>query len=592
MTALRFTKITIRNFKSYVGEHTFKLDRKPGLYFISGKNLCEPALAANGAGKSGLWDALLWCLFEVTADDNRPAGSILPWASGASPCVQVEFNGQVIRRTRKPNELVHIDSKGKECIITNGDVEAYLGLSEDMFRRAVIVDQFTKLFLDLKAEQQAELFNESVDVRQLLNGGETANKTSKELGAKLVKAELQIAQIEAVIAQLNNQVHEAGDKANAFELTQARDVKRLRSENTKVVGALAKHDEAKPGNLSIKKAPKTLFAKEEHALREADKRVAAADVDLTQLEDRLADYDESDCCPTCKQPWPVSRETKESLGLAIKSAQGMLDLCLKDVDFARVRLNKCKVVVEGHAAAKLAALEAWETQRRPLAAAAENAASELRSREKAANPYVQEEDRLRKQLGLKREALADLKKAHVGAAAEKDIADAWETGFKVIRLDVIDTVLDELGDAVNRHAAALGLEDWRIEFATERETQAGTTALGFTATLYPPDATEPVRWKSYSGGERQRWQLAMTFGLSEVLLARAGVEPNIEVFDEPTRGLSEEGVDHLLETLAERARDLGRVIFITDHHAMTSGAFAGHFLVTKDANGSRIERVF
>lgn len=592
MTALRFTKITICNFKSYVGEHTFKLDRKPGLYFISGKNLCEPALAANGAGKSGLWDALLWCLFEVTADDNRPAGSILPWASGASPCVQVEFNGQAVRRTRKPNELVHIDSKGKEHIITNVDVEDYLGLREDMFRRAVVVDQFTKLFLDLKAEQQAELFNESVDVRQLLSGGETANKTSKELGAKLAKAELQTAQIEAVIAQLGEQVAAAADNANAFELTQARDVKRLRSESIMAAALLAKHGEAKPENLSIKKVPETSFMKEERALREADKRVAAADVDLTQLEDRLADYDESDCCPTCEQPWPVSRETKESLGLAIKSAQGMLDLCHKDVDFAQARLNKCKVAVEGHATAKLAALEAWETKRRPLAAAAENAASALRSREKAVNPHVQEEDRLRKQLGLKREALADLKKAHADAAVEKDIADAWETGFKVIRLDVIDTVLDELGDAVNRHAAALGLEDWRIEFATERETQAGTTALGFTATLYPPDATEPVRWKSYSGGERQRWQLAMTFGLSEVLLARAGVEPNIEVFDEPTRGLSEEGVDHLLETLAERARDLGRVIFITDHHAMTSGAFAGHFLVTKDTNGSRIERVF
>jgi len=88
--------------------------------------------------------------------------------------------------------------------------------------------------------------------------------------------------------------------------------------------------------------------------------------------------------------------------------------------------------------------------------------------------------------------------------------------------------------------------------------------------------------------ESQRWMLAVTFGLSEVLLARAGILPNIEMLDEPTQHLSQAGIDDLLDHLKQRAIDAQRAIYFIDHRALDRGAFDGVIQIEKDQAGSRL----
>src|SRR3974390_498024 len=82
----------------------------------------------------------------------------------------------------------------------------------------------------------------------------------------------------------------------------------------------------------------------------------------------------------------------------------------------------------------------------------------------------------------------------------------WATAFKEIRLELINNTLTELEMATTQHAEALGLQDWRIEFQTERETKSGNVQVGFKAKLFPPALEEPAKWENYSGGESQRWR--------------------------------------------------------------------------------------
>ena len=56
-----FKILQIENFLSYKNT---KIEFKPGLYLVDGKNLDEGG--SNGAGKSGIWEALAWSLFGVT----------------------------------------------------------------------------------------------------------------------------------------------------------------------------------------------------------------------------------------------------------------------------------------------------------------------------------------------------------------------------------------------------------------------------------------------------------------------------------------------------------------------------------------------
>jgi DNA repair exonuclease SbcCD ATPase subunit len=165
----------------------------------------------------------------------------------------------------------------------------------------------------------------------------------------------------------------------------------------------------------------------------------------------------------------------------------------------------------------------------------------------------------------------------------------WVGAFKEIRLSLIDEVLQELEIASSEHAARLGLVDWEIKFQTERENKSGDISYGFNVLLYPPAQKEPVRWESYSGGESQRWQLATTFGLAEVLLARAGITSSLEIYDEPSQHLSPEGVDGLIEVLGERSIDERKTIFYLDHASLDRGLFNGIFTVIKDKAGSIIQ---
>ena len=204
------------------------------------------------------------------------------------------------------------------------------------------------------------------------------------------------------------------------------------------------------------------------------------------------------------------------------------------------------------------------------------------------NPHAQRLDTLQEQLISSKDHLKALEERSEEAEVKKGIYEYWNTSFKEIRLTIIDDVLMELEMACTKHAEALGLSGWRMEFKTERETKSGNVSLSFTTLLYPPDQGEPIRFESYSGGESQRLQLAAAFGLSEVLLERAGVIPNMEILDEPTKGLSAEGVEDLLSHLGDRARGNRRSIFFVDHHSLDKGHFDDVVTIIKDSKGANI----
>ena len=46
------TKIELEDFRSFRGKHGFEFHTEPGLYAITGKNLENPRLGANGSGKT------------------------------------------------------------------------------------------------------------------------------------------------------------------------------------------------------------------------------------------------------------------------------------------------------------------------------------------------------------------------------------------------------------------------------------------------------------------------------------------------------------------------------------------------------------
>lgn len=603
MSTLSFERLTITNFKGFSGTHEFELSRAPGLYYVSGRNELFPELGANGVGKSTLWDALFWVLFNKTIRDSRPANAIVPWDDEkASSSVSLHFKrgmDYILTRTRKPNTL-SLTRRGKTIEIPQEDVALTIGVNEETFRRTVVLGQFGSLFLDLGPEQQAKMFSEALDLNVWLKAAEIASQRRRDTDRSLEQLGRAVAASESRVVELKQLMLAEEAAAAGFDREKAAQVKQLEAklaENwTEITGLL--ETVPKPAGASKKMDVVAMLEAQITELRQSQRRLARAIGDregqlgairsqLSDLRDQQRGYRDaiasSGECPECGQKTPTSHLKSKLADLVQKHGRATNDENVAKADVADLtkELSDVEITLK-----KIEAVVRSGTEKRAKRSILER---DLKRLSETENHHDAQLTHLKIRRQVARDDGKRLTTELETAESLAKMYEFWGKAFKEIRLSIIDAVLRELEMAVTRHVSALGLVDWRVEFQTERQTQSGSVSIAFTVLLYPPDATEPVRFESYSGGESQRLQLAMAFGLSEVLLERAGVSPSCEILDEPTRGLSGQGVDDLLEHLAERARELNRAVYFCDHHSLDRGAFDDVITIIKDKEGSHIQ---
>lgn len=584
MADLELKSLALSNFKGFNGSHVLELGRSPGLYHISGRNRLFPELGANGVGKSTIWDALVWVLFGKTGRDNKPGSAIQPWSGKKNVLVRLEFNRgtteYTLERSRNPNHL-HLWKIGaphdEERELTQEDIPAILGMSEETFRRTVVLGQFGTLFLDLRPDAQAQMFSEALNLQVWLDAAERANKAGSDAGKLARELISETDSLEAAIKELSTSITDARERSNAFQESMAEKIEQLEEALIALQMLLQRERKHMPSEPDLPKSPKRLI----ELLQELEAEPDALEEAKRQASRKAGGAKK---CSKCGQSVSNDEVQRKYTKLEEASRERVKELHveLKELQQARAAEDKDYQTTLNSYRAKEREVSALMTQEITLL-------RQLKAAQDTDDPDLAEITRLKERRKSKRtklgEVVADLEKTQ----ALVDVGSFWAKAFKEIRLGIIDDALVELEVASNRHAVNLGLTDWSIRFETEREAKSGNVSYSFTVLLFPPGEESPIKWESYSGGESQRWQLAVAFALSEVLLSRAGIAPNLEVLDEPTRGLSPEGISDLLEHLRERALELGRAIYLVDHHSLDRGAFDGTLLVTKRSKGSKFK---
>jgi DNA repair exonuclease SbcCD ATPase subunit len=572
MSDLQFKTLYINNFKSFRGEHKLTLNRKPGLYLVAGNNKQFPELGGNGVGKSTLIaDALFWCAWGKTIRDKKPGAAIVPWSGEKNVEVRTTFirdGDYELTRSRNPNKLTLNDVE-----ISQDEVANILGVSEEMFRRTIILGQFGTLFLDMVPEQQAAMFSEALDLDIWLDAADAATKDARKAEREAIELQATIQSLNSGIVDLTEQIKAAGKRADEWEDENDRQLK----DHNKTIADADKLLKAAKAKLRDK--PKLPTSGEIEKILD---EINAEPDKLEQAEYKIGRrHGKLKTCPTCKQTVP-NKELKQELEQEREeSRQRLADLHAELKELQAARKEKDADYQKRY--------DAWQSLNNNIIQLQNEVDRLEREKERIAsedNIHDAEWKRLKQVRKDKRDKLDEATHDLDKVQWKQKAGEFWTKGFKEIRLNIIDEVLVELEIAATRHAGLLGLVDWGIKYATERETTSGNTSYKFTVMLYPPDQGEPIKWESYCGGEVQRWQNAAAFALSEVLLERAGVQPNIEIIDEQSKWTSPVGISDMLEHLHDRAVELGRAIYLIDHHALDRGAFDGMLMVTKDRSGS------
>lgn len=610
--------LAVDGFRSFREDSVLRFPRRAGFFLLSGDNRVESNLGANGAGKSSVWDALVWAFYGKTARGLR-ASNVANWDRSALCSVLVEFDvGKIeysLARTWNPNSL-SLGIVGEEPrVVTQEELLDIIRIDYGSFLNTVLMGQFNRFFFDLTPTEKLQVFSDALDLDGWLEASKKANVLAKGELANVDKLNRSVSTLLGRRKEIKPQLRqirydlEAHDKLVASKIVaneklladllveEKEDQEELARVQKEVVSADAHREGFNKILLRLDDTKKEL----EKEYQEVQVLAAKHDFSSYSLRREIEKFQEADgVCPYCKQVITdehcameldkLGGSLVESEGawahwtFALKELQFYIDGKQEDMDEASYRMDAC------------------DSRRRRLGDERARAGSKVRE-SKAGIVCIEEKlELLRRQGNPYKQTLKDVRKRLTDVKAmledskdrleETKLSHAgyvyWVQGFKELRLWLVEEALREFEVRVNNSLLQLGLVGWEVTFAVERETKSGTVSKGFAVSIAAPGAKDAVPWEVWSGGETQRLRIAGAIGLSSLISGRLGAECNVEVWDEPTAHLSEEGIQDLLSFFEDRASSEGKQIWLVDHRSLDYGGFDDEVVVVKDDSGSHI----
>lgn len=602
--------IELTNFKCYVGEHSFEFPQQPGLYYLTGRNNFNTRLGANATGKSTIVDGINWCLYGKTSRGLR-AGDIVSWGKKGCRVAVTFLVGEEeveVVRTQSPNAL---SINGKPA--SQDEVNKLIRLNQEAFNCSVVLPQFGESFFDLAPAKKLEIFSQVMNLDYWLEKSKRADTKAGVLVNKISIAEQTIAKAEGKLDSLRDHVKELSDKSAVFAEQQAEAVKGLETEITgkKRIGDAARASLVKT-NKKVKKAESDLVEVKE-ALTEAasefetiEKKflnivsdIKTNDRHANELNEEVTDLEQlkGTVCSKCKQVIDAKHtEDKQSKLIGkinkLDAETSALNKQLKKLEGKRadlgqdvLELRNIRSEIEGEYSSFKNDAKNLQRDIAHTISLIDSLNENIAKMKTKENPFEamieqskKQRARLKQDIKSTQEELDQLRTAH-------EAYSYWVSGFKRVRLFVIAEALTSLEVEVNNLLISLGLVGWKVTFDIERENKSGSVTKGFTVLIHSPKHEKPVKFESWSGGETQRLRLAGDLGLANLIMEQVGLDNQIEIIDEPTEHMSREGIDDLVETIHQRARDTRKQIWLVEHHSLNSTNFSGMLTSIMDEKG-------
>ena len=623
MKQVRLLSLVVTGFKSFAGTACLKLDQEVGLVLVSGDNQLEPRLGANGSGKSSIWDALTFCLYGTSVRGGARINDLVAHGEKqAAVTAYLEVDGREVQVSRSgPPARAHVDGVQVE----QADIDRLVGLTRQRFLSSVVFGQAAPTFVDLPIPDRGALLDEVLDLQLWMRAADRAGKQHTAKQADLGKLRVEVGRAEGALSALEpiDEIQRQEEEWEAHRRARVAEVQRQEEEwesqrQVQIDELLADFEEREVELAALIGQPEPEVTRESvDALYQRYQELKAEETRL--LTDRTREetshmavledirfFKEHDTCPVCTQKisqgfsvrhvavQEVESERYTALIKEIEAAVANARVAANNILAEWNALSARLLEEEAAAAVKRARIRALEMDMASeermlerLGAEGNPHGAQRRQVEAEANPYTTR----RLHVGEARAELeATLSRHRAGEeklSTEMAQLDFWRQGFRRVRLFCINRVLRQLELETMNAAQDLGLVGWKISYATETETRSGTQKMGVQVEVQSPTLSGP--FATWSGGEGQRVRLCTALGVAGLIQRWSGVRWGLEVYDEPTAFLSEEGIEDLLDHLKNRADSSGKSILLCDHRGLQHAAISRVIRVIKDEHGSRIE---
>ena len=613
-----FKRVEINNFLS-IGEASVELDNR-GYVLISGINKCDLDNAqSNGAGKSSIHDAILWCL---TGETSRGAKNVSNIFGDDGALVTCEFaidDKEYIITRSKNHSIYKTDLKIK----INGedksgkgirDGEKLLGeylpdLTVELLGNVVLLGQgmpykFSSNTPSKRKELLEQLSKSDFMIEDIKN--RVANRKSvieneirnKEILLSNIEKEIsiydaQILDFKAKIEEINKTLSIEDIENETKELAQLIKDKDRTKENISLIKQIQSKQEqlkieAISGSESFDDREDIIKAKKE--LDEYRNKASSIAGNATQLKKQIAQFESVvDICPTCKQKLPGitkidTSELHKQYDELLKEFWSARDEGIKINDWIKKEEDKFNKEYEEKLNFIESSISNCKNSIKDYELELENIEQKINNLNSIISLYEANRKSGKEQIELLTTKVNEF---------ESKISNSIKQREKIVcEQDILDkrksilTTMESLAKRDFRGYLLLDVIKYIETKAKEYcEDIFNTREVSFT--LNGNDIDILYNNKEYellSGGERQKIDIIIQLAIRDMLKNIMGFSSNIIVFDEIFDFLDAKGTNALIKSISTRLGDISTV-FIISHHIDIDIPCDDTITVIKENNG-------
>lgn len=610
MALIQLTGVTLKHFRS-IKNLTWDIEGiQPGLIFVSGEN---------GAGKSSISEGIVWTLYGHNSRNIRTP-TLVSWGvkkRNIYGCVSFIKN-DVRHKVERTHNTLKLYTGDESEVVQQSDVNDVLGLDFSSFIWLVYIPQFGIRFFDLSPSEKLSLFTSIMEdtLSKWSDYAERASDSVKKLGSQIFDETEDKNRVKGILQGLTTK--EYARLSKDFEKNRKSKIKNLLERKHNLIADINRFTTLKEEyNEKIAEAERKIEGvrrKQQQLQRDkvrqekikstlnGDKRVIETRKAMNRSQVHALESIDSECF-TCHQSVSPDVKTTQIAQLNTVYDRMLTHQRKLDQKFARVsneidelnmRINRTSAKddrldedIHDFERAKHEAQYNVNTCSDSL----QNVRDDIKALKSQHNEYDKLIDNTKVKKKLLKRVAGTLDEELEELNHELVASTYWKTGFKNIRIMLLRQAVKEFEAYVNDNLDSLGLDDWQVTLDVESETKSGKVRRELSVLINTSENGEKmsVPFNVWSGGEGQRLRLAGILGMIDFIENYNDVEFDIEIYDEPTTWLNNEGISNLIETLSERADSLQRRILVIDHRDLgTMGRFDGTIEVVKNANGTQI----
>jgi DNA repair exonuclease SbcCD ATPase subunit len=623
---MNIQKIEATYFMSLGQNNVLRLDNR-GLVFVEGENLDDPTTDSNGAGKSAMFEALVWGLYGKTirpVDADGVRNEKTPKGYGTYVIVELEDdNGKGFRIERYRghqmyknkvkllsgthqqggSHAVYVDLSKQDNKETDALIVDVLKMDYTTFINTVFFGQgLTARFASMTDKEKKDVLEKVIGLEAYSKARKRASEALKELQSDLDTLQREEASLDRLIVRATETYKTAKTFSASWKEKHDDEINELLTEHTdavKVAPNLVRilkdlHDVGEEIAETKMAVDKSKADDKQHsaAATSAAKAHAVHESNLDRIKEaiqRLTSVTTSGKeCPTCHcTPTPAQLKVavtalstqRVHLEMNVSDARKFAEEINNTVSQIKQRTTTLEIKLRGlekdQTGYMIEEKEAKEYQKR-----LDLMLRTVESKRKEKNPYPAQVKVAVRDVKEHKAAKEALQQKLYENSTKQKLYEYWVEGFgnKGLRSLLLDSSIPVLNKAAAKFSKLLTGGNIKISFDTQSTLKSGAASDRFTVNVdnkFGGDSYEEL-----SGGERVKVDVATALALQQLVASRSSASINIAIFDEAFIYLDDSASEAVMNLLGEEAKTKSSV-FVVTHDQSLKGYFPTSILVRK-----------